>query len=143
KALDTDFLLTVGDLVDKGQRYEDWRLHLYGPAQDLLRHTPWLPVWGNHDFSAANSPNMTPGPDSAALGWYLHRIGKLAILAINSNVETRPNSPQGQWLAKTLTSKPWTSAGIRIAAFHHPPFTNYWNGSLYAGEPSIRSSLVP
>lgn len=46
-----DFIVSVGDLVERGTVPEDWQTCIFTPMKELLHHTPLYPCVGNHEVS--------------------------------------------------------------------------------------------
>ena len=64
-------------------------------------------------FGAAAGPR--PG------GYYSFDAGSWHILALNSNIDMRPRSPQGRWVARDLAA---SGSKCSIAFMHHPRFNS-------------------
>ncbi len=88
------------------------------------------PVPGNHEY-------WTPGAaayfeyfgDAAGLpgqGWYSYRYGHWLVVALNSNLDTSPGSPQERWLRAVLSENP---SACTLAYFHHPLVSSGSHGS--------------
>ncbi len=142
KKLQPDFLIAAGDIVQNGDRYEEWGAQLFGPARDLLAQIPWLPARGNHDARSPQALAMLPNSNEVG-AWNATTIGGIRFVVIDTTDDFSTGSPQGKWLDAELTSLEWTTARFRVASFHHLPWTNFWSTSGYTGETSVRRELMP
>ncbi len=116
-----DALMVTGDLVDFGtaSEYEHFLELTAGLA------VPLLPIPGNHD-ARENFANAFRGrialPSSGHLS-YVHDVGALRLIMIDSTVPGRPHGsmcPERlQWLEEALSERPQRPT---IIALHHPPF---------------------
>jgi predicted phosphodiesterase len=136
-----DLLVHVGDQVREGSLIGDWHDHWYRPLAGLLRSLVVLHARGNHDGESQLAHRMLPLPDSGR--WYATDFGCVRFLVLDSNLEVAPESEQGRWLAAELQSEGTKRARYRVAVFHHPPYTNLWDGPLYDGEVKMREHVVP
>ena len=115
-----DHAYPSGSLKDLRECYEPtWGRHL-----NRTRPTP-----GNHDYGTAAAAayyeyfGNRAGP--AGLGYYSYRLGPWLILALNSEVDSRPGSAQMQWLTAELATK---ATPCMAAIWHRPLFTSGPNG---------------
>src|SRR5688572_4989180 len=88
------------------------------------------PVAGNHEYD--NGVGAAPYfnyfgalAGTAGLGYYSFNLGAWHAIALNSNLSTAENSPQGQWLKADLAAN---TSKCTIAYWHHPLFTSSQNG---------------
>jgi acid phosphatase type 7 len=109
-----------GRMSEFQQCYEPtWGRHL-----GRTRPTP-----GNHDYGTAGAGpyyeyfGSRAGP--SGLGYYSYRLGPWLILALNSEVDSRPGSAQMQWLTAELATK---ATPCMAAIWHRPLFTSGPNG---------------
>ncbi|HEX2140846.1 MAG TPA: metallophosphoesterase [Candidatus Limnocylindria bacterium] len=120
-------LLAVGDIVDPGGSYQEYR-DCYEPQWGALRDRIW-PVPGNHDY---NVPGAGPyfayfGLDAGTpgAGWYSRDLGWWHVVALNSICPAvggcDQDSQQVQWLIEDLAAHP---ARCTLAFFHHPRFSS-------------------
>jgi 3',5'-cyclic AMP phosphodiesterase CpdA len=81
-------------------------------------------VPGNHDAEPGVIKKFYAyfGDAAAApLGYYSFDIGAWHVIGINSNIDLRPRSPQGRWLAADLAKN---TAKCTLAFMHHPRFSS-------------------
>jgi len=140
--LQPDFLIAAGDVVQNGDKYEEWGAQLYGPARDLLARIPWLPARGNHDARSPQALTMLPNTHDEG-AWNATTIGGIRFVVIDTTDDFSPQSPQGRWLRAELNSVDWESARFRVVSFHHLPWTNFWSAPDYNGEEAVRKDLMP
>ena len=126
-----DITLFVGDIVDDGNKYEDWEKYFFGPGKEFLTNTPFYSCLGNHednaswyyDFFAYDSPK----------NYYSFDYGDAHFICLDSTDfverETYPNSSgkmvpgnkQFDFFIRDLQS---TSAKWKIVYFHYPPYVS-------------------
>ncbi len=138
--LNADVLLSLGDVVQNGDRPGEWEHQLYKPAASLLRAIPWFPVRGNHDGESRLALSMIPLPRGK--GYYSAQLGPARLIVLDSNISLASGSEQNTWLAEELKKKEWKEAPCRIVSVHEPPFTNLWDSRDYSGTPQVRG-IVP
>lgn len=87
------------------------------------------PAPGNHEYESPGAApyfeyfGLNAGPPG--LGYYSFELGAWHAIALNSNISTGSNSPQGQWLRADLAASRSTCT---IAYWHHPLFSSGRNG---------------
>lgn len=121
-------VFTLGDNAYVGGTPREYQ-ECYEPTwgSEKFRTRPTL---GNHEYEGGNggapyfsyfgSNAGTPG-----LGYYSHEVGAWHAIALNSNIGTSENSPQGVWLRNDLAN---SRARCTVAYFHHPLYTSGQNG---------------
>lgn len=81
------------------------------------------PLVGNHDVETLdmyfNYFGSAAGPRPG--GYYSFDAGRWHVLALNSNIDMRPSSAQGRWVAADLAS---SHSKCTIAFMHHPRFSS-------------------
>lgn len=122
-------VLTTGDNFYPSGRA---RPETYQEPERCLYEWPghrWRATWGNHD--QANATAELLGADR----WYRWSAGEADFFALDSN---RPTDPQQRaWLQGALAQ---SRARVKVAYFHHPPFTA---GSVHEGAAAVRNLWVP
>jgi predicted phosphodiesterase len=134
-ALEPDFVLHVGDLVQNGDVGPNWEV-FFDVERDLMARVPLYPVLGNHD--RANDMFFDsfclPGNER----WYVFDYGnaRFVCLEVDGIADFSPDSEQYAWLEKTLAanSPPWL-----FVFFHIPPYSS----STDASEQRVRDTLTP
>jgi hypothetical protein len=100
--------------------YADCYEPTWGRHRDRTRAVP-----GNHEYF---SPGARPfyeyfgenaGPPG--LGYFVFRVHAWKIIGLNSEIDSRPGSPQMQWLRSELMNQP---ADCTIAIWHRPLYTS-------------------
>ncbi|MBM3265618.1 MAG: metallophosphoesterase family protein [candidate division Zixibacteria bacterium] len=128
-----DFLLLVGDAVNRGTHYDDWARYLFVPAEALLTHTPFYLVPGNHEENAEWFYRYVAYPDPK--NYYAFRYGNTHFIGLDSTAIVvydksgprlierdggfRPGAPQYEFLVNELAS---STATWKIVFFHYPPY---------------------
>lgn len=126
-------LLSLGDMVFSGESPSAWRA--FDDVMKPLAGTPIVAVAGNHDWyrrSAGEAINAGFRrrflSEAMPLTWHEHRVGSLAILVIDSNLDKlKPEARGAQllWYADRLRSLDGDGSvrGVMVAV-HHPRYTN-------------------
>ncbi len=144
-------VLHVGDIAYGAGRFDEFQAHHFDIYQDLMKHVPFFPSPGNHEYDtnnaapylAVHSPPTEDVPVADRGRYYSFDWSTVHFIALDSNVPLQ-NAAKGlgpmlQWLEQDLqkTRKYW-----RIAYFHHPPYASGFN----EGDPLealARDYLVP
>lgn len=141
---DADFFINMGDLVDIGSHYDQWKSWVNGAA-NMIQRIPVAPVSGNHEnylpggtFSPAylyqeifHLPQN--GPESLKGQAYSFDYGNIHFVVLDSQqeelAEFQPDliSEQVAWLKQDLakTEQPW-----KVILIHRPLFNNEAVGTL-------------
>lgn len=90
----------------------------------------WRATWGNHD-----SGRPSTGEVLGAERWYAWSAAGVDFFALDSNQPN--NSTQRRWLERALRA---SSARVKIAYFHHPPFTV---GGVHRPNETVQRNWVP
>jgi acid phosphatase type 7 len=105
-----------------------------GSAAEFMRC--YEPTWGRHKRRthpvAGNHEYVMPGAagyfgyfgaaaGDSGKGYYSYSLGSWHIVALNSNIDMRPGSPQLRWLRADLAAHPTRCA---LAYWHHPRFSS-------------------
>ncbi|WP_411682934.1 fibronectin type III domain-containing protein [Clostridium thailandense] len=139
KNKDADFLVNLGDLVEKGQDYRHWN-NWFDAAKGVIDKIPEMPVQGNHEtYNASGWDSTNPkyfvnqfkvpmnGPDGLKGQVYSYDYGNVHFVVLDSQEdEEAPNNDeflkkQAQWLDNDLSvnKQKWT-----IVMFHKTPYYN-------------------
>ncbi|PPL00029.1 purple acid phosphatase family protein [Parapedobacter indicus] len=136
----TDFYLSVGDLVNTGLHRDDWDA-LFAYSGGIFREKPLMAVPGNHDSQDGLGAGMfrellsypENGPDGLPTGFtYAFRYKHALFLMID--VVSFSVSQQAAWIESQLSK---TDATWKFVVFHFPPYT------LEEPYPDIVKSWVP
>ncbi len=138
-----NFVVHVGDLVDKGLQKSDWINDFFPAGQRLMSRVPLYPVLGNHE---QDSPlyyqyMALPQPEY----YYTFLYGNAQFFMIDSNREVDEDSEQYAWLEWALAR---STARWKFVLHHHPPYTsdsNDYGDTRYAASElgSVTRNLVP
>lgn len=104
----------------------------FAPEACLLEHPghQWRATWGNHD-SGRPSTGTVLGANERTYTW---SDGPAQFFMLDSN--RAASQEQQAWLAEELSR---SQAAVKIAVFHHPPFTV----GLHENNAEVRSRWVP
>lgn len=150
---DAVFLTNVGDLVDIGQDYAQWKAWL-DAAQGVVDTIPVMPVTGNHEAYTPERRFSMPvlftallklpanGPEGLTGQVYSFDYGDAHFVILDSQENEEklfaPNMLEQQrvWLEKDLaaTEKRW-----KIVFMHRPPYNN----KTVEANNNIRLAFVP
>jgi len=120
-------VFTAGDNVYPNGHPNDWR-NCYDPwwGEFKSRTRPGI---GNHDYETQNGkPYFDYWGDQAGprdAGYYTYVLGTWRIFAINSEIDTRPGSPQYAWLQNELNID---REPCMAAIWHKPLYSSGVNG---------------
>ncbi len=123
----TDFYLSVGDLVNTGLHRDDWDA-LFAYSGGIFRERPLMAVPGNHDSQDGLGAEMfhellsypENGPDGQPPGYtYAFRYKHALFLMID--VVSFSVSQQVDWIESQLSG---TDATWKFVVFHFPPYTS-------------------
>lgn len=150
---DAAFMINVGDLVDVGLDYGQWR-GWFAAGKGVIDKIPVVPVVGNHETYTGGHGFSMPllftgqfrlpdnGPEGLKGQVYSFDYGNVHFSVLDSQAgEERKFAPhmiaeQQVWLTKDLesTTKPW-----KIVLIHRPPYDNRSKD----GNEHIRSAFGP
>jgi tartrate-resistant acid phosphatase type 5 len=105
----------------------------YGNPERCLISDPehrWVPAWGNHDLGGTSTAQVLGAPGRR----YRWSTAEVDVFVLDSNRAWQGR--QRRWLARSLRTSP---APVKIAVFHHPPFSVGGHGSHLV----VRESWVP
>lgn len=113
--LNPAFWISPGDLMSHPSP-ESWGA-FFEAAGPLIGHVSFRPAYGNHDSPSNDLRNYFGLP--AGHRWYSFDYGSVHVVALDSNSDYSPSSPQYQWLVDDLAS---AMAIWKVVYFHHPPY---------------------
>ncbi|MBK7809462.1 MAG: metallophosphoesterase [Saprospiraceae bacterium] len=114
-----NFVVHVGDLVDKGLKKTDWTEHFFPSGHILMNRVPIYPVLGNHEQDSPLYYDyiVAPAPEY----YYTFTYGNVQFFMLDSNRDINEGSEQYNWLEWELSK---STAMWKIAMHHHPPYTS-------------------
>ena len=130
-AENASLLLHVGDLAYESGTFAQYELYYFDVYRDLMKHLPFFPVPGNHDYytnQAAAFVDVHSVPASGVAAgdqgrYYSFDWGPVHFIAIDSNQPLNEavtgTGKMLQWVSDDLSK---TRQLWRIAYFHHTPF---------------------
>ncbi|SPE35955.1 Metallophosphoesterase [Candidatus Sulfopaludibacter sp. SbA6] len=137
-----DFVVHTGDLVENGNDSALWPI-FFDIEGELLRHTAFFPVLGNHERNSRNYYEFfqmeTP--------YYSFNWGNAHFVMINSDLANVSASPsvqqtfwaeQTRWMEEDLGKN--QAADFRFLVAHHPPYTAVRSRQ---GNNPLMTALVP
>jgi len=136
-----DFVINVGDVVESGNVYSQWKSQHFDPLRQLASNVTTYIAIGNHE---RNSPWFDeyvcqPGNEH----FFAFTYANARFIFLDTNWPFFPGSPQYEWLRRELSSEEYRSATFHFAFFHHPPYSEMWDSPGYIGDSAVRSYLVP
>jgi hypothetical protein len=142
-AIEPDFVLHTGDLVESGRFHSEWNrfFRIEGP---LLRIAPFYPTLGNHEehdigFSDSLYVDIFHLPGNEL--WYAFDYGSARFICLKLDANPRedlsPDDEQYKWLEQQLAANeaPWL-----FVYFHVGVFTSRSEDTL---EIELRERIVP
>lgn len=110
-----DVVVTTGDNFYRPDSIAT-QTNYFSPEACLISHPghQWRAVWGNHDLKG----DSTGGVLGAVQRTYTWALGPVQFFMLDSN--RTADGAQEEWLAAELAR---SRARVKIAVFHHPPFT--------------------
>ena len=133
----TSPIAMVGDLAYVDGTREEF-LRCFDPVWGRFKPRI-LPVPGNHEYNAPGTPyffeyfaDTVPG---LGQGYYARQVGAWRVIALNSNIDVAPGSPQGLWLERELAEHP---SRCTLALWHHPRHSSGRHGPTAHMEPFWR-----
>lgn len=121
--LNPSMIIHSGDLVSRGDVYEQWKEQYFDPMRGLSENIAVFPSLGNHERNHQNYYDYMSLPDENGESFYSFDYGNAHFIALNSNSDEEPYGPdskQTQWLIKDLEAN--KDAEWKIVFFHHPLF---------------------
>jgi predicted phosphodiesterase len=142
---EVDFMVHVGDVHQGAGDYYD---NIYfKPYQRIVNKINVFTSLGNHDVITDNGGVYlddfylpTNNPDSTER-YYSFRWANAYFIALDTNGDYSPGSPQYDWLVETLNDSLRQAATWTFVYAHHPPYSEYWTN--YYGEEAVQDYLVP
>ncbi len=139
KEKNPNFVIHVGDLVDKGRIYEQYDKLFFSPARELMHSIPLFPLLGNHEDHAHLFADFFSLPNNEQ--WYSFDFGVAHFIILDDSDEEMfvENKEQLQWLENDLRNiqSEWT-----FVFFHIPPFTA-GGGYFERGRLLIKNTIHP
>ncbi|MBM3846099.1 MAG: metallophosphoesterase family protein, partial [Verrucomicrobia bacterium] len=138
-----NFIAVAGDMVNSGNSITEWHDYWFKPLEhmDVAQTIPVLFARGNHDgeHALAYAYSVLPGNG----GYYSFPYGNSWFLFLDSEAPSSSVPEQLIWLNNELRRPEVQQAAFRVACFHKPPWTDFWNGGGYTGEDWVRSDWTP
>jgi len=144
-AAEVDFVVHVGDVHQGVGDYYD---NIYfKPYRDIIKNVNIFTSLGNHDVITDNGDVYIDdfylphnNPDSTER-YYSFRWANAFFIALDTNGDYTPGSPQYEFLVEQLESDTRNEATWTFVYAHHPPYTEYWTN--YYGDAGVQNHLVP
>jgi acid phosphatase type 7 len=141
-----DFLLGTGDLVDRGDREDQWQT-FFDVERRVLRDNVIFPALGNHDRQGRGRtadnfrtyfsvPENSPDPGR----YYAFSYGNARFLVLDSNSTSFALTDQTAWIESQLAEARQDARVDHVfVVMHHPPFSI----SLHGGQRDLRERWTP
>jgi hypothetical protein len=141
-----DFLLGTGDMVNEGEKDQDWQT-FFDIERELLRENVLYPSLGNHDRQGRGRtadnfrkyfslPENSPDPER----YYAFTYASGRFLILDSNAHSFALTDQTEWIEQQLQAAR-LDPNIRhiFVSMHHPPYSV----SLHGGQEELREAWTP
>ncbi len=149
QAASSSFCIHTGDLVDRGERYDNWD-KFFQIVNPLVQKIPFLPVRGNHDVSPDIFSNIFYAPLSEGnqnVSWYTFRYGNAQFIYLDTgwdgkndvNVNLSKLNAQIPFLERALDQANKDGIAWKFVVVHIPPITS----GRYGCNDTLLSNLVP
>jgi len=136
-AIEPDFVLHTGDLVNSGYMFPDWET-FFEIERELMARAPLFPALGNHEVNHQYYFDFFYLPGNER--WYAFDYGnaRFICLQVDGIVDFGPGSEQYDWLERELAAntQPWL-----FVYFHIPPYTSSREEPDI--EQDVREALAP
>lgn len=143
------FCIHTGDLVDRGERNDNWDV-FFQIVNPLLKEIPFLPVRGNHDISSDIFSNIFYAPLSEGdqkINWYSFRYRNAQFVFLDTGWDGRNDvsvnmdklKAQLPFLEKVLEQATKDGIPWKFVTFHIPAITS----GRYGCNDALMSALVP
>ncbi len=111
----TDFVLHVGDITDRGNLWGEWKGSFFDPGRGYLKNRVFWPVYGNHD----GEPYFPTLFELQKRYWYSFDWGDSHFIVLDSygaGSGGRGRQEQLRWLADDLAAnkKSWTFVSLHV-----------------------------
>lgn len=127
-----DFVLHVGDCVELGERWDEWKIQMFDPGLPYLSKAPIWVARGNHDGGPYF--NIIFGREDA--DWQSFTFGDLHVIVLNSTYYMGKRGSEGQyaWLTEQFeqSTAKWQVVGLHHGLFHTA------NGDTLVGQSNFR-----
>lgn len=138
-----DLLCVAGDMVNNGNAPNEWHNFWFKPLEHLnaAQTTPVIFARGNHDgeHALAYAYSALPGNES----WFAFDYGNTRFLFLDSEADGSASPEQIAWLRSELARPETQRAAFRVACFHKPPWSQFWNGGGHTQEPFVIDQWIP
>lgn len=123
-----DFVVNSGDLVETGGYKDQWDL-FFNIEQPVIATSMLFAAVGNHDNSQRKHFRRWFLLDDWAQGnrYYWHDWGDVRFIALDTEIEMRPGSPQHAFLVRALEGAVAEDRLI-VVSFHYPPYSSGAHG---------------
>jgi len=132
-------LLSVGDLVNKGDQESDWDTELfdagYPHIQEMLATLPYESAMGNHEMSGVLFAKYFPYPFVDGRYWSFD-YGPAHFVMVDQYTDYGQGSAQLTWIENDLAStpKPW-----KFLVMHEPG----WSAGGHANDTTVQNYIQP
>lgn len=129
------FLLFTGDLVSKGNNPYSWKNEFFGIIGSISPYVPLMPAPGNHDGKGPLFKKYFRYPISKR--WYSFIYANAIFIALDTQSNYLPGSPQYEFLIKTLQE---SRAVWKFVYLHKPPYST---NRKHRSDLKVRKALCP
>ncbi len=142
---EVDFVVHVGDVHQGVGDYYD--TIYFKPYREIIKNVNVFTSIGNHDTYTDNAAvylddfYLPRNNDENSERYYSFRWGNAYFIALDTNIDYKPGSPQHRFFMQALESQERKGATWTFVYAHHPPWTEYWTN--YYGDYGVEQNLVP
>lgn len=153
KLSETQFILNTGDIVQEGNRDEDWKQFL-NTGNIYMGKVPLIAAIGNHDYRGTKGKNLIPeqfkkflryGKDKNDLGDMVIDFGQFRLMVFNSNyfkLTRKAESKQLKWIIDEFEDAKRSNVPM-IVSMHYPIYSSSMNRFTSGSVRKMRKNLDP
>lgn len=127
-----DFVMHVGDCVERGESWDEWKVQMFDPGRDYLDQAGFWVARGNHD----GGPYFPILFGREGAPWQTFTFGDIDVFVLESTAAMGGSNGAAQqaWLTEQFQN---STARWRLVALHHPLFHTA-NGDRLVGQETFR-----
>jgi len=164
-ATTADFVMSVGDVVDRGINWDEWTNQYLLPGRHFMGAKPSFIAMGNHEYGGYDGnpnvlafdhyfkhPQTSPGSNQYYYSFDYGNAHFVILEPLKMAWIDHPNPELGNTVAPDDAELLWLEQDLRanqgkhdwtFVFYHEPAYAQTWSGGYYDGEDFIRNAVVP